>query len=65
MSFNIFYIFLHIQKFLKIHQLSIIKIITKVYKNACERYQRLSIEEKEKSNNMVVSNTKIYHKIKK
>ena len=37
----------------------------KVFKNAIERYQRLSLEEKEKSGNMVVSNTEIYQKIKK
>ena len=63
---SIFFIFfLHIQKCLEIHQLSIIKIIMKVFKNAIERYQRLSLEEKEKSGNMVVSNTEIYQKIKK
>ena len=37
----------------------------KVCKNAIERYQRLSLEEKEKSGNMFVSNTEIYQKIKK
>ena len=63
---SIFFIFfLHIQNCLEIHQLSIIKIIMKVCKNAIERYQRLSLEEKEKSGNMVVSNTEIYQKIKK
>ena len=49
----------------KIHQLNIVKIIKKYYqKKACERYQSLSKEEKEKSDNMVVNNTKIYQKMK-
>ena len=43
-----FYIFLYIQKCIKIHQLNNIKIIKKVYKKkARERYQNLSKEEKE------------------
>ena len=33
-------------------------------KKARERYQNLSKEEKEKSNNMVVEDTKIYQKMK-
>ena len=36
----------------------------RLQKKARARYQNLSKEEKEKSNNMVVDNTKIYHKIK-
>ena len=37
------------------HQLNIIKITKKDYKNkACKRYQSLSKEEQEKSSNMVV-----------
>ena len=37
---------------------------TKYYQEYKERYQNLSKEEKEKSNNMVVEDTKIYQKMK-
>ena len=33
-------------------------------KKACERYRKLSYEEKEKSNNMVVNVTKIFQKMR-
>ena len=38
--------------------------IKKTTKKAPERYQSLSKEEKEKINDMVVNNTKIYQKMK-
>ena len=37
----------------------------RLQKKACERYQNISEEEKEKRNNMVVNITKIYQKVKK
>ena len=43
-----FYLFLIIEKRLKIHQLNIIKTIKTGYKKTCEIYQRFSKEEKEK-----------------
>ena len=43
----------------------IIKKINKEYKKACERYQSLSKEEKEKSENMVMNDTKISRKMEK
>ena len=46
------------------NELNIIKIVKKDYKKACERYQSLSKEEKDKNNNMVVNDTKIYQKMK-
>ena len=48
------YIFFHaeVKESLKLYQLNIIKKIKKDYKKACERYQNLSKEEKEKNSNM-------------
>ena len=49
----------------KLYQLNIIKKVRKGYKKkAHKRYQNLSKEEKEKSNNMVVNVTKISDKRK-
>ena len=51
-----FYNFFHIYKCLKLYQLNIINKIKKGYKKkACERYQNLSKEKKEKSGNMAVN----------
>ena len=40
------------------------KIINKDYNKACERYQSLSKEKKEKRDNMVMSDRKIYQIMK-
>ena len=47
---------------LKNHQLNIIKIMQEKTR---QRYQSLSKEEKEKSDNKVMSDTKIHQKMKK
>ena len=54
----------HTKKFLKLHQLNIIK--ESLQKRAHERYQSLSKEKKKKkSNNMVVNNPEISQKMEK
>ena len=66
MSSNIFYNFVFI--YIKMSK----DLSTKYYQSnkerlpekACERYQSLSKDQKEKSNNMVVNDTKIGEKIK-
>ena len=46
------------------HQPNIVKKIKKTTKKAPERYQSLSKEKKEKSDNLVVTDTKICQKMK-
>ena len=41
------------------------KNLKKLQKKACERYQNVSEEEKGKSKNMIVSDIKIFEKMKK
>ena len=65
MSSNNFFIIFFFAKYLKIHQLNIIKIIKKGYKKACERYQSLSKEEKEKKQQYGPERYKIYQKLRK
>ena len=49
---------------MKIRQRNLIKAIKKNTKKAIKRYQSLFKEEKEKSNNIVMNNTKICQKMK-
>ena len=49
---------------MKIRQPNLIKAIKKNTKKAIKRYQSLFKEEKEKSNNIVMNNTKICQKMK-
>ena len=56
---------IYVCKYLKIHQLNIIKIIKKDYKEKHLKIIKFVLNKKrKKTNNMVVNNTKIYQKIK-
>ena len=62
--FNEFF-FISTRKFLKIHQLNIIKIIKKDYKKKLVKGIKAFLKKKKKkSNNMVVMDMKMYQKMK-
>ena len=67
MSPNNFFIKLfHIYKNLEIHQLNIIKIVKKDYKRNLVKDIKVFVKKKkEKKQQMVMNDTKIYQKIKK